>query len=110
MNPDDFPSTSELDDKRKEHIQYLEDFKDLTDEDKVYFTISLLDSKDEFKDKINSINDIIKFSEDKTKVEYAKEYLDKFDINVRNWKLEGVNYIDSDECPFCVIKISPVTI
>jgi wobble nucleotide-excising tRNase len=101
MNPDDFPSVSELDDKRKEHIQYLEDLKDLSDEDKVYLSIKMLDNKDEFKIKINAINEVIKFSEDKTKVEYAKEYLDKFEINVRNWKLEGVNYINGNECPFC---------
>ncbi len=105
-NIDTAKITGDLDKIRLEHIQFIQNLKDLSENDKISFNIELLKNQAFFLEYINKINEIIKFSEDKTKISFAKEYLDKFELNEKKWKLEGEKYITNSSCPFCGSDIS----
>lgn len=98
--------TEDLTKNRLEHIQFIQNLKDLSDDNKIFFTIPFLENQTTFLEYINNINEIIKFSEDKAKISFAKEYLDNFQQDEKNWKLEGETYITNSSCPFCGSDIS----
>ncbi len=95
-----------IDQLRLEHIQFIQNLKDLTEENKINFNINFLDNEEMVLDLVNQINNLIKFSEDKAKISFTKEYLDKFEQNEKEWKIAGNKYIKDHKCPFCGNDIS----
>lgn len=97
---------NDIEQKRLEHIQFIQNLKGLSENNKIDFNIPLINSDEMLNDLIDKVNSVIKFSEDKTKISFAKEYLDNFDRDEKNWKINGEKYIKDSICPFCGNNIS----
>lgn len=93
-------------DKKHEHINYIKGLKDLDESNKIYFRISFLEDFDTFIKKIETINRSVKFNEEESKTKIAKDVLEKYDNDEKEWKLKGVNYLKNESCPFCETNIS----
>lgn len=98
ISNDEIPSN--INDLYTTHISLIQNLKNINEEDKVYFKIDFLENNI-LNDKINIIDDIIKFNDDKTKLEFVTNYLDNYESNERDWKIQGLSYIKDNKCPFC---------
>ena len=105
LNSKKVPITG-LDKIRENHIKYITNLKDFTDDDIVEFPIEIFADIENLKSTIIKINGIIKFSEDKSKLNFVKEYLDKFDEDEKNWKIQGATFLKNKKCPFCEQNVS----
>lgn len=100
LNPKDIPIDG-LDQLREKHIKYITDLKDINLDDTIQFSIGELSNEQSLLDRINNINEILSFSEDKTKLDFVKQYLDNFDLEEKNWKIKGAILLKNNKCPFC---------
>ena len=99
------PNIKELNDKRLEHIKYIQSLKDLNDSNKIYFNIEFFNLYSTIENDINTINKSLTFSEDEAKTAASRLILDNIDEELKKWKLAGVSHIKNDECPFCGANI-----
>jgi len=86
---------------RLEHIAYIQNLKDLNENNKILFKCNFFELTNDFEKKLESINKSIIFNEDKEKTEASRSILDHLSEELRQWKLSGVNYIENNKCPFC---------
>ncbi len=100
LNPKDIPIDG-LDQLREKHIKYITDLKDINSDDSVQLKIDELSNEQNLLDRIKNINEMISFSEDKTKLDFVKQHLDNFDLEERNWKIKGATLLKNNKCPFC---------
>lgn len=99
LNENEIPS--DLKAKRKEQITLIQNLKNIDENDKIYFNIPWLENIMDLKTRFNNINNILAFNEDKEKLAFVKNYLDKFSNEEIDWKLKGIDYIKDNKCPFC---------
>lgn len=109
LNPESIP-TDGLEKLRDSHKQFISSLKDLNDNDTIKFNINEFNNYEELKKNINDINEVIKFNEDKSKLDFVKQYLDKFELDEKQWKIQGAYFIKDNKCPFCEQDTSNVNI
>ena len=109
LNPESIP-TDGLEKLKDSHKQFISSLKDLNDNDTIKFNINEFNNYEELKKNINDINEVIKFNEDKSKLDFVKQYLDKFESDEKKWKVQGAYFIKDNKCPFCEQDTSNVNI
>lgn len=101
----ELPDIKELNNKRLEHIKYIQSLKDLNDSNKIHLNIDFLNQNSSLEQDINNINRSLTFSEDEAKTSASRQVLDNISDELKNWRLVGVSHIKDDECPFCGANI-----
>lgn len=101
FNSKEIPDKDKINNLRLEHIAYIQNLKDLNENNKILFKCNFFELTNDFEKKLESINKSIIFNEDKEKTEASRSILDHLSEELRQWKLSGVNYIENNKCPFC---------
>lgn len=94
-----------MNNKRLEHIKYIQSLKDLNDSNKIHLNIDFLNPNSSLEQDINNINKSLTFSEDEAKTSASRQILDNISDELKKWRLVGVSHIKDDECPFCGANI-----
>ncbi|MDD2409295.1 MAG: AAA family ATPase [Bacilli bacterium] len=109
LEPQNIP-TDGLEKFRDGHKGFISSLKDLNEDDSIKFNINEFNNLEELKKNVININEIIKFNEDKSKLDFVKQYLDNFEIDKKDWKIQGTYFINDNKCPFCEQDTSNVNI
>ncbi|MGE5456553.1 MAG: AAA family ATPase [Ignavibacteriales bacterium] len=109
LDPKNIPN-DDLEELRDSHKQFILSLKDLNEDDTIKFNINEFINLEELKKNVININKVIKFNEDKSKLDFVKQYLDNFEVDKKNWKIQGAYFINDSKCPFCEQDTSNVNI
>lgn len=109
LDPKKIPINN-LEKLRDSHRKYISNLKDFNDNDIIEFSLEEFINEQDLKENIKEINNVIKFSADKTKLNFVKQYLDNFSEEEKDWKIKGANLLKSNKCPFCEQDVSDVDI